>query len=107
MIMSILIIGADRIKSIMPKLENLGATRITHWTARNRNVTKMAIPEHVEMVIFFTDFLHHVAARHLKSRVKAAGLPSFYCRRAWSEVVGQVEGHMRQNHVTTRKKEKM
>ncbi len=104
--MSILIIGADRIKSITPKLENLGATRITHWTARNRSVTRMTIPEHVEMVIFFTDFLHHVAARNLKSRVKAIGLPTFFCRRAWSEVVGQVEDHMEQYCVTTRNKKK-
>ncbi len=102
--MSILIIGADRIKSITPKLENLGATRITHWTARNRNVTKAVIPEHVEMVIFFTDFLHHVAARHLKSKVKAVGLPSFYCRRAWSEVIGQVEKHMEQSNIASNKK---
>ena len=41
--MSILIIGADRIKAIKPKLEELGATRITHWCARNRNVTKTAV----------------------------------------------------------------
>ncbi|MEA1922901.1 MAG: DUF2325 domain-containing protein [Pseudomonadota bacterium] len=95
--MSILIIGADRIKAIKPKLEKLGATRITHWCARNRNVTKAAIPEHVDMVIFFTDFLHHVAARRIKSKVKEKNLPSFFCRRAWSEVVGKVENHMKCN----------
>ncbi|MCD6430879.1 MAG: DUF2325 domain-containing protein [Deltaproteobacteria bacterium] len=98
--MSILIIGADRIKSIKPKLNNLGATKITHWTARNRNVTKMSIPEHVEMVIFFTDFLHHVAARHLKSRVKSMGLSIFYCRRVWSEIIGQVDEYMKQENAT-------
>ena len=93
--MSILIIGADRIEAIKPRLKKLGATRITHWIARNRNVTKTAIPEQVEMVIFFTDFLHHVAARHLKSRVKEKNLPAFFCRRAWSEVIGKIESHIK------------
>ncbi len=89
--MSILIVGADRIQSIRGKLEAAGATRITHWDGRKAGVAKNRIPEHVEMVIFFTDFLHHSAAKKLKTQVKARGLRACYCRRAWSEVGRHLE----------------
>lgn len=88
--MSILIIGADRIESLVPHLEDMGATRITHWPARNRKVAKNSIPSHVNTVLFFTDFLHHSAARKLKSEVKKMGLPAFFCRRSWSELSGHL-----------------
>ncbi len=88
--MSILIIGAARINALVPRLEKLGATRITHWPARNRKVAKNTIPNHVDAVLFFTDFLHHSAARTLKSQAKKLGLPSLYCRRCWSEMAEQL-----------------
>ena len=94
--MSILIVGADRIKAITPKLERLGVTRITHWTARKPGVTKNEIPKHVDLVIFFTDFLHHSAARKIKARVKKRDLPVLFCRRAWSEMVCEMERLMGQ-----------
>lgn len=84
--MSILIIGADRIATIRQKLEDWGATQIIHWDARNKSVVRNQIPEDVELVIFFTDFLHHSAAKKLKTKVKDRGLKALYCRRAWSEV---------------------
>lgn len=89
--MSILIIGADRISSLIPRLEELGATRITHWPARNRKVSKNTIPQHVDAVLFFTDFLHHSAARKLKFEAKKLGLPSLHCRRCWSEIAERFE----------------
>jgi hypothetical protein len=88
--MSILIVGADRIGAIIPHLEEIGATRITHWPARNSKVAKNTIPGHVEAVLFFTDFLHHTAARKLKSQAKQLGLPTLYSRRNWSELAEQI-----------------
>jgi hypothetical protein len=84
--MSILIVGADRINALIPHLEELGATRITHWPARNSKVAKSTIPGHVDAVLFFTDYLHHTAARKLKSQVKQLGIPAVYSRRNWSEL---------------------
>lgn len=94
--MSILIVGADRIKAITPKLQELGVTRIIHWTARKPGVTKNEIPKHVELVIFFTDFLHHAAASKIKARAKKRDLPVLFCRRAWSEMVCEMERLMGQ-----------
>lgn len=89
--MSILIIGADRIEAIIPRLEECGATRITHWSGRNRKTAKNTIPSHVDAVLFFTDFLHHSAAKALKSQAKQLGIPALYSRRNWSELVGQIQ----------------
>jgi hypothetical protein len=88
--MSILIIGADRIGALVPRLEKLGASRITHWSARKHKTAKNTIPSHIELVVFFTDFLHHTAARKLKSQAKQLGLPALYCRRCWSELADQL-----------------
>jgi len=54
--MSILIVGADRINALIPRLVDLGVTRITHWSGRTPNTTRNTIPTHVEAVLFFTDF---------------------------------------------------
>lgn len=89
--MSILIIGADRISAIIPHLEEIGATRITHWPARNSKVAKNTIPGHVDAVLFFTDFLHHTAARKLKFQAKQLGIPALYSRRNWSELAEQIQ----------------
>lgn len=89
--MSILIVGADRIDALIPRLEECGATRITHWSARNRKAAKNTIPNHVEAVLFFTDYLHHSAAKALKSQAKQLGIPALYSRRNWSELAGHFE----------------
>ncbi len=89
--MSILIVGADRIGAIIPRLEEMGATRITHWSARNSKAAKNTIPSHVEAVLFFTDFLHHTAARALKNQAKQLGIPAVYSRRNWSELADQFQ----------------
>jgi hypothetical protein len=88
--MSILIVGADRINALIPRLVDLGVTRITHWSGRTPNTTRNAIPTHVEAVLFFTDFLHHTAARKLKEKAKSCGLPVIHCRRCWSELADKI-----------------
>ncbi len=89
--MSILIVGADQIKAITPKLEDRGISRITHWTARKKVTSKFTIPQHIEAVIFFTDFLHHIAARKIKAEAKKRNLPTIFCRRASSELIQKIE----------------
>ena len=89
--MVVLIVGADRIDAFVPKLKKLGVDKIVHWDARRPKVAKCAIPAKAELVIFCTDFLHHIAARTIKKKVKERGLPAVYCRRAWSEIAPEVE----------------
>ena len=89
--MVVLIVGADKIGAFVPKLKELGADKIIHWSGRSQKVTKNNIPARAELVIFCTDFLHHNAARTIKKKVKERGLPAVYCRRAWSEIAPEVE----------------
>ncbi|WP_321366635.1 DUF2325 domain-containing protein [uncultured Desulfuromusa sp.] len=89
--MVVLIVGADKIAAFVPKLEELGAEKVLHWSARSQKVTKNSIPLSTDLVIFCTDFLHHTAARTIKKKVKERGLPAVYCRRAWSEIAPEVE----------------
>ena len=89
--MSILIVGADRIGSLLPKLKAIGAQEIVHWSGRNNKASKRTIPVKTELVIFCTDFLQHNAARTLKKQIKERGLPAIYCRRAWSEIAPEIE----------------
>ena len=89
--MSILIVGADRINAITPKLEDLGISRVTHWNARKRVTSRFKIPQHIEAVIFFTDFLHHTTARKIKSEAKKRKLPTLFCRRSASNLLKEIE----------------
>jgi hypothetical protein len=84
--MTVLIVGADRIGSFVPKLEQIGVDEVIHWSGRSQKVAGYDIPARAELVIFCTDFLHHTAARTLKKKIKEKGVPAVYCRRAWSEI---------------------
>ena len=89
--MSILIVGADRINAITPKLEELGVSKVTHWNARKRATARFTIPRHIDAVICFTDFLHHTGARKINSETKKRGLPSLFCRRSASNLLKKIE----------------
>ena len=92
--MSILIVGADRIGSFLPKLKALGAEEILHWSGRKAKACKKVIPARTDLVIFCTDFLQHKVANELKKQVKERRLPAVYCRRAWSEIAPELEQHL-------------
>jgi hypothetical protein len=89
--MTLLVIGADNIKAFVPKLNSMGAEEIIHWSGRNVQDARNTIPSRTDMVLFFTDFLNHNAARALKHQLKKRDLPILYCRRAWSEIHQEME----------------
>ncbi|MEA3333183.1 MAG: hypothetical protein U9Q58_06275 [Pseudomonadota bacterium] len=72
--MSILIIGADRIKAIKPKLEQLGATRITHWSARNRN------SNHAALSMVYGSFLKRYPLSGAKKQLDNIFAPTYRSR---------------------------
>ena len=89
--MSVLIIGADRISAMMPKMEAMGVSCIEHWDTRRCKASKYKIPDSTELVVFFTDYLHHSVATKLKGKAKRLGLPTIYCRRSWSELAPKLQ----------------
>ena len=95
--MTLLVIGADNIKAFVPKLNSLGAEEIIHWSGRNVQDARNVIPTRTDMVLFFTDFLNHNAAKAIKRQLKKRDLPTVYCRRAWSEIHQEMK-HLAQRH---------
>ncbi len=84
--MTVLIVGADRIKAFEPKLRQWGASHILHWSARNTRCSKCVIPQKTDLVICCTDFLNHNMAKKVKQQIKERCLPAVYCRRAWCDM---------------------
>ncbi len=90
--MTVLIVGADRIAAFVPRLKEMGAHTVMHWSARNVRASKNRIPEKTDLVIFCTDYLNHKAAYTLKKQVKERDLPAVYCRRNWSDMALGLKG---------------
>ncbi len=84
--MTVLIVGADRIKSFTPRLKEWGAEDILHWSARNTRSSQCVIPKKADLVICCTDYLNHNTARQIKKQIKQRCLPAIYCRRSWTEI---------------------
>lgn len=89
--MTLLIIGADNIKAFVPKLNGIGVAKNIHWRGRNVHEARNTISLRTDMVLFFTDFLNHSAAKALKRQLKKFDLPTLYCRRVWSEIHQEME----------------
>lgn len=85
--MTVLIVGGDRLGTIPKKLEGEGFTEVIHWRGRQKgkaNFTK-PVPERVDRIIVFCDFVKHDLAKHVKREAKCKGIPIAFCRRssAW------------------------
>ena len=83
--MSVLIIGGDRIEPMKEVLREFGASRFTHWDARNPRVTRKKIPECTQCVVMMTDFLNHNAMNHFKREAKRLGIALFQAERGVPE----------------------
>ena len=84
--MTVLIVGADRIKSFTPRLKEWGAEDIVHWNARNNRCVQAVIPKKADLVICCTNYLSHNMAKSIKKQIKQRCLPAIYCRRSWTEI---------------------
>jgi hypothetical protein len=78
--MSVLVLGADNVSSIVTKLSSMGVTRVLHWTMRKSGEMKKEIPQSVEAMIFLTDFLNHNAMKRYKNLAKSRNIP-FVCAK--------------------------
>ena len=77
--MSILVIGGDNISPIKKVLDELGASYIKHWKARNKSsITKKNIPHQTECLVLLTNFINHNTMYKFKNEAKRRGIP-FIC----------------------------
>lgn len=81
--MSILVVGADEIRSIKEILMNLGANNIEHWNARDENrVNKRKIPINTRCVVMLTSFLNHNTMKTIKTKAKKQNIPIVCAKRS-------------------------
>ncbi len=100
--MTVLIVGADRIDSFAPRLEEWGAKEIVHWTARNHRSALATIPKKADLIICCTNYLSHNMAKSIKKQAKQRSLPTIYCRRSWTEVEEGLVALQRHGHCRRR-----
>lgn len=80
--MAVLIVGADRLGNIEDQLKSAGSGPIIHWDGRNRTYSNRPIPQNVEKIIVFCDFISHRAMVNVKKQAKSKGTPIQYSRRS-------------------------
>lgn len=84
--MSVLIVGADYIKSIENLLVEKGHKKITHWPSRNNSDCHKKIPADTELIVVLTNYLNHGMARHVRKIASERRLPVIYARRSIAEL---------------------
>ncbi|WP_026475768.1 DUF2325 domain-containing protein [Alkaliphilus transvaalensis] len=84
--MKALLVGADRLGNIPSTLESHGIKEYIHWTGRKKGMRKLDIPEKVDMVIVFTDFIEHNITEIVKQKAKQNKIPCVFSRRACSDL---------------------
>jgi len=82
--MDALIVGADRLGNIPQVLSEFGIEIKKHVSGREPGHQKRVsgVPQGIDMVILFTDFLGHNVMRSFRDAARAQGLPVVCCRRS-------------------------
>lgn len=91
--MSVLVVGADYIKSIETLLIENGHKKITHWSARNNSACHKRVPADIELVVILTNYLNHGMARHVRKIASDRGLPIIFSRRSVTELDIALKAH--------------
>ena len=85
--MSVLVIGVDKISTIISTLEDLGASSIRHWDARKKSsAPKKKIPQDTDCIIMLTSFLNHNVMHKYKNIAKKQNIP-YICTKHSSNCV--------------------
>ncbi|MDX9813084.1 MAG: DUF2325 domain-containing protein [Sulfurimonas sp.] len=89
--MSVLVIGGDKINSILEMLKSLGATSTTHWDSRRRSTSHKKIPTKTDAIIMISDFLSHNSMYQFKKDAKEQNIPLIYARRGVASVASEFD----------------
>lgn len=74
-----LVVGADRLGAIPIKLGAEGV-KIIHWRGRDNLCKTKAIPNGVDMIILYWDYVNHGLMQNVKKQAKARGIPLIFNR---------------------------
>ena len=83
-VMTVLVVGADRLGNIEAFFRKQGYREILHVSGRKASDTAIRIPSHVHMVVVFTDFVNHNLARVIKAKAKERNIRVIFSKRSCS-----------------------
>lgn len=83
--MTVLLVGADRLGNIPKELRQYGCEEIIHWDGRK--VQDKKIPQKVDMVLMFHDYLNHSLMGKIKEEAKKRNLPVLFSRRGTVDIM--------------------
>lgn len=89
--MSFLLVGGDRLGNIKDNLKASGATKIKHVTGRKKGQYFVDLPDQLDVVLIFTDFINHGLATKIKKSAQKKGVKILYSKRSWSHVAKALE----------------
>lgn len=78
---TVLVVGADHLGSIPRKLAQKGVQHIIHWSGRSRGCLYKTIPQEVDAIILYWDFINHGLMNNIRRQAKERSIPLIYNRR--------------------------
>lgn len=99
--MTTLIIGGDKIDSILRELAEHGLDHVEHWGGRKPADARRAIPARVKLVVMVTDQLNHAMLYNATMRATRLGLPIIYSRRSAHELRSRLAERFRKKPAET------
>ena len=84
--MKALLVGADRLGNIPDTLNSYGINDYIHWPGRKKGMRNYDIPDEVDMIIVFYDFIEHGLTENVKEKARKKEIPCIFSRRACSDL---------------------
>lgn len=88
--MKALIVGGDRIESIVRTLSDAGYNSFAHWSGRKSGEQHQEMPGDTALVVMLIDQVGHTFAGKVKNIAGAQGLPIIYSPRSKARLHAQL-----------------
>jgi hypothetical protein len=88
---SMLIIGGDRLGSIIKNLEGEGFNEVIHLSGRKKQFVRKDIPRKVDLILVLTDFINHNLSAVIKRKAQELGIPICFSKRSWCFIHEEIQ----------------
>ncbi|MEH7255259.1 DUF2325 domain-containing protein [Neobacillus niacini] len=86
-----LIIGGDRLGSIIKNLEGEGFNDVIHLNGRKKQFVRKDIPRKVDLILVLTDFINHNLTATIKRKAHEHGIPICFSKRSWCFIHAEIQ----------------
>ena len=88
--MSLLIVGADNVRTIENEVARLAPALLDapteHWSGRKAGDSRRVIPSHTRLVVVVCARVNHELLRHVRRQAEKSDVPLIYCRHSALEM---------------------